>query len=399
MKITSKLINLILFCLTFLFSAFGFEFMFFVMTVHIYDLNKNVLNVSIFIVLNYIPKLFSPYLGIVTDKFNKEKIFCVVTSLIAFLVLILSFTSNMTVIYIIWFFISVLLALMINIRATLMADVLSNESYSLGNTLTLVLSNSARLLAPLIGGFITIILSIKILLIFTAIVYFLTALFSQFIKLGNNINNNTAERKTSLGAIKEVLQYIWENPILLFLATLGCLWSLFLGFRTSIFVVYVQSTLSSAKEYYGIFLTIIGLGSILGSILGNFLSKFLKHQNIMLLGLNIHLVTFSLLGIVNNIIIAILIVGISHVGLYSAVVGLHTLRDGGTSHLIRGRVYGLVTALLTPASILSTLIGGIIANAFGIRTLFIGAGLAGLISLFLLTIIMKPSKVTLIKTS
>lgn len=392
MKIVSVWRNFIFFCLTFLFSAFGFEFIFFVMTVHIYELSQSVLNVSIFTVVNYIPKLFSPYLGTITDRFNKENIFSIVTMLIVALILVLSSTSSMTVIYCVWFLISVLSTFIVNIRATLMADVISNEKYSLGNTITLILSNSAKLLAPLIGGLIAAILNIKILLVFTAIIYIFTALFSKFIKLSNNVNNQIKDTTTPFATIKESLTYISQNPIILFLAILGCLWSLFLGFRVSIYVGYIEDTLSSTKSYYGIFLTIISLCSIIGSILGTYLSKFLKHQNIMFIGLSVHLITFSLLGMINNIIIAIIIAGISHIGLYSAVVGLHTLRDKCTSSLIRGRIYGLVTALLTPASIMSTLVGGILSNVFGIRALFSGAGILGLISLYLLTIIMKPYK-------
>lgn len=256
----------------------------------------------------------------------------------------------------------------------------------------MVLSNSARLLAPLLGGFIAVIISFKILLIFIATIYILTALFSQFIKLSKNINNHIIDTATRSGTIKEILNYISKKPIILFLTILGCLWCLFLGFRVSVYVGYIEGTLSSTKSYYGIFLTFISLCSIIGSILGMYLSKILEHKNIMIIGLSIHLITFSLLGVINNIIAAIVIGGISHIGLYAAIVGLHTLRDEGTNSSIRGRVYGLVTALLTPATIISTLVGGVLSNVFGIRPLFLWGGILGLVSLYLLMLIIKPSK-------
>ena len=395
MKISAVWRNFVFFCLTFLFSAFGYEFMFFVMTVHIYDLSQSVLNVSIFMVLSYIPKLFSPYLGAITDKFNKKNVFSIVTPLISLLVLILSFTSNIIVIYFIWFLISILLTLVVNIRSTLMSDVISNEKYSLGNTTTLVLANTARLIAPLIGGSIVVILNIQILLIFTAIIYIFTALFSCFIKLDGNVNSkakNTDTASSSHSTIKEIVNYILKNPSLLFLTILGCLWSLFLGFRISAYVGYVEGSLSSTKTYYGIFLTIIGLSSIVGSILGRFLSKFPSHKYSMVIGLSVHLISFALLGVVNNIVVAIIVVGISHLGLYAALVGLHTLRDKSTSSAIRGRVYGLVTALLTPSTILSTLLAGVLSDVVGVRILFLGGGILGLISLFLLILLLNFSR-------
>lgn len=223
MKVVHAWRNYIFFCITFLFSTFGYEFMFFVMTVHIYDLTQSVINVSIFTVINYLPKLFSPYLGLITDRFNKENIFSVVSVLIGLLVFILSFVPNILVIYVVWFFISVLLTLIVNTRSTLMADVISKERYSLGNTVTLVLSNSSRIIAPLIGGVIIILLDIKALLIFTAVIYLLTAIFSRFLELGNQSKTKGNIVVTKNGTIRETLNYISENRLILFLAILGCL--------------------------------------------------------------------------------------------------------------------------------------------------------------------------------
>lgn len=72
--------------------------------------------------------LFSPYLGVITDRFNKKNIFSIVTILIAILVLIISFTPSIIVIYLLWFLISVLLTLIVIIRSTLMADIISNKN-------------------------------------------------------------------------------------------------------------------------------------------------------------------------------------------------------------------------------------------------------------------------------
>ncbi|HWR31111.1 MAG TPA: hypothetical protein VN631_14890 [Negativicutes bacterium] len=65
-------------------------------------------------------------------------------------------------------------------------------------------------------------------------------------------------------------------------------------------------------------------------------------------------------------------------------VGLHSLRDKATQADMRGRVYGSVSAILTPPAIVSMLAGGYLANVFGVENVFVGAGTLALTSFYLL---------------
>jgi len=63
--------NAVTFGLAFLLSAFGYEFMVFVMTVHIYDLTGSAMNVGLFTALTFLPRLFSPYCGSLADRYPR----------------------------------------------------------------------------------------------------------------------------------------------------------------------------------------------------------------------------------------------------------------------------------------------------------------------------------------
>jgi hypothetical protein len=54
--------DLVAFCFAFLLSAFGYEFLFFIMTIRIYSLTHKAMQVGIFAALTFFPKLFSPLL-------------------------------------------------------------------------------------------------------------------------------------------------------------------------------------------------------------------------------------------------------------------------------------------------------------------------------------------------
>lgn len=168
--------NQLLFFSAFLLSAFGYEFIYFIMTVHIYDLSKNAFNIGIFATLTFIPKLFSSLMGGIADQMGKEKSFVLSAVLTGILMLIMANTTDMNAIYIIWFVASIFFTVIMNARGTLMAEVVPGDRYASGNAVVLSLLNGAKLLGPLIGGLIIMTLNVKLLLYFTGLVYFLVAL-------------------------------------------------------------------------------------------------------------------------------------------------------------------------------------------------------------------------------
>ena len=52
--------DFVAFCLAFLLSAFGYEFLFFIMTIRVYGLTNKAMQVGIFAALTFFPKIFSP---------------------------------------------------------------------------------------------------------------------------------------------------------------------------------------------------------------------------------------------------------------------------------------------------------------------------------------------------
>ncbi|HRU42376.1 MAG TPA: MFS transporter, partial [Candidatus Diapherotrites archaeon] len=149
-----KHINLVMFFSALLFSAFGYEFIFFIMTLHIYDLSKNALNVGIFTALTFIPRLFSSLMGGLADKLRKRKCLMFSAVMISILLLLMSYTADIRLIYTVWFIASIFLTFIVNVRGALMAEIVSQEKYTSGNAMVLSLLNAAKLLGPLLGGFI-----------------------------------------------------------------------------------------------------------------------------------------------------------------------------------------------------------------------------------------------------
>jgi MFS family permease len=373
--------NLITFFSALLFSAFGYEFIFFIMTLHIYDLSKNALNIGIFTALTFIPRLFSSIMGGMADKLGKGRCFAFSAVIVSLLLFSMSFSTDMKWIYVIWFITSIFLTFIINVRSALLAEIVSRDHYTNGNALVLSLLNGAKLLGPLLGGFIIMFYEIKPLLYFTCLIYLLTALFSAYIKVtGVSVKSETS----FLDNAKMGFRLMIENRVFGLLTSIAFFWRLFLGLQLSLFVIYIKDCLAGTSEQYGIFITMMGVGSIAGSLLGPYASKRIDSQRLITIGLSLHYVSFAALGLCNHYLWALVIIFTSYLVFYMTLVGMHAVRDRITQYEIRSSAYGSVTAVLTPPAILSMLAGGYLANQFGVVVILSAAGLLALLSLHMI---------------
>ncbi len=377
--------------ISYVLSAFGYEFIFFVMTIYVYQINKSALNVGIFAALTLLPRLLAPFYGIISDRFNRARVLAWGAALTAVLVVVLVYHTRMAWIYPTWTLISVFLAIIANVRTALMTEIMPQKNYLRGNSLVLTALNLAKVCAPLLAGAVSIVLNLKSLFYLTALIYALAMISSSRIHLPVlKVGKNT---RTVIADLKEGIKYIIKNTRLKFLISLAFTRSLLIGMQTSLFVIYVKTYLAGNDAQYGIFMTMIGLGSIAGSILGPWLLKRIGNSILIETGLSIHYASFIILGLLHNLQIALVVVFVSYVIFYITVVSLHSQRDMASQVEVRGRVYGSVTAILTPPAIISMLLGGYLANLLGVEKVLIGAGVLGMFAIGFLHLIYNADQV------
>jgi len=373
--------NAVLFGLAFLLSAFGYEFMVFVMTVHIYDLTGSAMKVGLFTALTFLPRLFSPYYGSIADRYPRGRIFSVAAMGIALGIFIVAGSSGIAWTYTIWFFISILLMTIVNVRPAIMTEILPKDNYLQGNAIMLVSLNAARLAAPLIGGVVALKWNIVLLLHLTAAVYVAAALLGVATRLAPPARCSSRSTEKVFAHMREGARYLLADSDLRYLGTIAFLWRLCLSCQLPLFVVYVKQFLGKGSDGYGIFMTMAGAGSVLGSVLGPRLAARFDRKRMILWGLAAHYVTFASLGFSRSYPVSLALVTISFAFFYATIVSTHSLRDQGTSIEYRGRVYGFIVAILTPAALVSFLAGSYLAGVFGVEKVLIGAGGLALVSL------------------
>jgi predicted MFS family arabinose efflux permease len=372
--------NALRFYLVFVLSAFGYEFIFFVMTVWIYVLTGSPLNLGVFSALTFAPRFFSQYYGSIIDRYPRNTVFAIAAVIVAILILPLGYTRSMPVIYVVWFTLVIFFVVIQASRTTILTEVVKSGVYVRANSIILISLNAAKLLAPLIGGLIVSRWDIRPVLYFSSAIYLFAAVLARFIIVAAPQRTGARATMTVTRHILEGVRYLGRSPHLRYLTYLVGSWRLFLGLQTSLFVVYVVSYLGQRMEQYGYFMACAGVGSIAGSLLGGLIARRADKTRLTRLGLSFHYAIFAVLGFVPNFELALGAVFLSFLFFYLAVVAIHSIRDEATSAEMRGRVMGSVIAVIAPSSILSFLIGGYFAEIYGVERVFTTAGILALVS-------------------
>lgn len=385
-------INIVNFFIAFILSAFGYEFILFIMTVHIYKLTGNPLNVGIFTALSFLPIFFSQYYGYIIDRYHKKKrVLSVAAGTVAVLIYILSNIRNLYAIYLVWFFISTFAIVILTARTSILTQFSREKSFLKANSAALIALNTAKVLGPLFGGFLATIWSAKGVLYFNCALYIGTLLFAEILILDNTVDDKQ-KKQTVNKQIIQGFKYVFSNTQLRYLATVLVISKLFLGFQLSLYIVYVKDILKETEVQYGMFLTAIGLGSIFGSLMGPKLTKNLNPLRAIRWGVGFHFLTLASLGMVNRFEVALPIIFTSYTVLYATVVKIHSMRDQSIASQMRGRVMGSVIAIASVPAIISMLLGSQLAKLFGADLVFLAAGIAAFMSLLVAGLLNTESR-------
>jgi MFS transporter, DHA3 family, macrolide efflux protein len=360
----------------FLSSAFGYEFLFFIMTLRVYAITGRAVSVGFFTALTFIPKMLSPFYGGLVDVMGARKVLVYAAWAAAALTLCLGLSDGIGSLYGVWFFLSALFMLIGNARTVVMTETAQALGAVRNNSLVLAFLTTARLLAPLSAGFLSRAVGFEALIFISAGIYALCAASAAFIARPALGGGNAVRADRTFSAFLEGFALVRATKGLKTMASIGVLWRLFLGMQASLLVVYVTDFLGRSVSDYALAMAIIAAGGLVGSLSGPLMLKVLRPRHLAGAGVCLHFLCFAALGLITEYPFALVALGFGHFALYAAVVALHSKRDASTRQPQRGRVYGAVTAMLTPPAVISMVVGGAFADRYGVALVMATSGIA-----------------------
>ena len=150
-------------------------------------------------------------------------------------------------------------------------------------------------------------------------------------------------------------------------------------------VFLVVDELGADAITYGIIGALFAGGSLIGAILLQALKVKEKHQVPgLLIAMSLAVTSFALLGLSQSIVMVAIVyflAGVGNAGINVFAIG--QIQRNATE-AARGRIMAAVQGSLTAGNVTSLGLGGILIGIFGVREVFVSAGVVALIALTIL---------------
>lgn len=351
--------------------------------------------------------LFGLLAGVYVDRWNKKKVLYASNFLRAILVfLLIFFHSNLALIYILTFAISLVSQFFIPAETPMIPIVVKKELLLSANAIFGMIIYSSMFIAFAISGPLLILLGPTFTFALLVLCFLLAAFFATFIKVKTTKQRRFADLerfKLSFGdEAKRVIEFFRKARIIygaLFLLTLAQVIVLVLA---AIGPGYAQQVVKIRVEEFPLyFVTPAVIGAALSAIvLGSYFHRHPKSKltkiGLFLLGLSILVLPYiskveagGFIQMLNSYLPRIFDVNILHImvvlaffmGIANSLIFVpsNTILQEETSEQFRGKVYGALNMMVGLFSLLPILIVGGLADVFGIKSVITGVGVTVLL--------------------
>jgi predicted MFS family arabinose efflux permease len=174
--------------------------------------------------------------------------------------------------------------------------------------------------------------------------------------------------------IAEGIRWVWKHQLIRTLSVSMAVANFAFGAAFSVFVLYVRARLGLSAAGYGLLLTTFGIGGLLGTAASGWLRRTLGAAALLRAGLFLEAVTHLTLAVTRQAWVAAAI--LIAFGVHSMVWGVTVsiVRQVATPNHLLGRVVSVDSLLNNAGTAAGTLVGGVVASAFGLAALFWVAG-------------------------
>jgi len=358
-------------------SILAFEILTFAITVHVYELTGDAIDVGLFAALAFLPRPAAPWFGWITDHFPPRSVFAGALLVAGAAALSVSSGVDRTGLMIAWTVMSAMSVIALNVRNAILPQAMPTEGDARDNAWVLASLNVARLAAPMIGALVVSLGATRFVPALGAAALSLAALSILPLRL----TNGPASRRTGDAEDKELIGRVWRHPDLRLVVRVSVIWRLFAGFELSALVVLASRGLGGGGVEFGLLTAVAGLGGLAGGLLGPAVVRRSSPRVVALGGTAAHFVLLGILGATRDTTVALCVCGAAFACVHAAAVSAHVIRDRTIPAITRGRILGRVTALTAAPALLSMAAGGWAIERFGVEATFTAAAVAGTIAL------------------
>lgn len=345
--------------------------------------------------------LFALQAGSIVDRFDRHKVMFWVTCgrivllLLLTLAVIMNFIS-LPFLYIVAFLLGVGETLVDTALTSIVPSIVSRDRLNWANAqITAMQTVTNTFLGPPLAGFLA---GIGFALATgSSTLMYLAAAFALLLIRGTFIASSHADSPSSQHMWTHLtggLRFLWRNRLIrdltLFTASMNIFWA---GWGALLVLYAVRPGPMDLNEFqYGLMLTAMAVGGLLGSIVANRLQKRIGTRNALVLDFIGTILLVGIPAVTTNFWAVGASVFIAGMGASIWVILVSSIRQQIVPSDLLGRVYSASRFVSWGIGPLGAAIAGLVAEIWGIRTMFAIGALASILTLLLfLNVIPSPT--------
>ncbi len=378
-------------------SQIGDSFTFLALVIMVNQLTGSTVSMGMMMISLTLPQLIFSFLaGVIVDRLDRKKIMIfsdLLRGLLVLAFLMVRSAEQIYIFYLVGFLVSTVSVFFWPAKTAMIPRIVEGEAKLLSaNALSQTIRVAAMLIGPALAGFLIAWLGTSMAFVVDSMTYLVSAVAIMTITTGGETRDE--ERigiKMFWQRFAEGFSYMLHHSTVLGIIVTVMVALLGIGAIEVLFVPYLQGEFGVGPEGLGFVQTAQGIGMLLGSVLiGNLAARFRLTRiiawSIALLG-----VAVAMCGLVNQFILILSALFIAGLGLAPLNAALSTLMQATVPDEKLGRVGSVVDTSTTLSYLISMSGAAFLADAFGMRTVFVAAGIITALSVLpALTMMREP---------
>lgn len=372
----------------------------------VFSLTKSNTAVSWLVIAFTVPAIFFGWIaGVYVDRWDKKKVLFATNIIRAILlILLIFFSTNITVIFIATFLVALVTQFFIPAESPMIPKVVVPSMLYSANALFSIGLYGSILFAYILSGPVLIYLKHDQTFFFLALLLLIGACFILFIQLPKIEKKDKEKEKTSdiIREIKEVVSFIKSKPAIYHSLFFLAMTQILLLIIASIAPGYTAEILKiSIKQFPIVFMIPAVLGVVVGAVLLSSIIHDISREKIVNVGLFLSGLAILLMPYGSRIAnrefvhtLNLYLPGFLHItgsdlltffafslGVANAFIFVpsNTILQEVTSEELRGKIYGVLNSMIGLLSLIPLMIVGGLSDMFGVGKVLIGIGVGILI--------------------
>lgn len=279
--------NFILVAIGQIISTFGASLFRFALSLYILDVTGRADIFATVYAISNIPRLIMPLGGAIADRFNRRNLMVIYDFASSFIILCLFLLisvekSSVFMISMIMIMLSIISTMYTPAVNASIPSLVNKNKIESANGIVTAIHATSDVVAPILGGILYKFIGVNILIIFSCIAFFLSAIMETFIKIP--FTKRTQEQnivKTIIKDMKIGFKYVVKEPFILKAMILAGVLNFVLSPFLSVGVpIILREIMQSSDTMYGIGLGLVSFSTILGALTIGVFTKIFKMKTL-----------------------------------------------------------------------------------------------------------------------